>query len=421
MFIMGADKTLARLKDAPGPPLEAVIVDKDMRVHVSPGLEDKIIWHMQLQDGKLAAATVAIDRARPTTACGRRNSPWRLCGYFASGFALTRDGTSLAEERVRPAEAPKDANFVSWRLGASASWRFDFPKTRLMRRRDLPTLLLGLIRCCPPHVRTATVRPRAATNRTIASMILRTTTATPPARARSRDSCVHAQCAEVHARCVAQCHDDTSHSASMRVGGAHSQSRRTALCTRMLQRIGLGLGLVALLVVGACGDDDTTASDAGKKPHSAHDAQVSHPDHGGDASTVPDTFAVGRRQRDELARARLGHGHGARCRHNHDDRRRREDLEDDRRRGGTVTIQGVKVEIPPGALAEDTLITIEKTSDKAPKGLKAYSPVFKFGPDGQQFSMIVSVSIDFTGDDAMTRVYWTSVFDSPDDLGGSGR
>jgi thiamine biosynthesis lipoprotein len=55
MFIMGADKTLARLKDAPGPPLEAVIVDKDMRVHVSPGLQDKIIWHMQLQDGKLPA------------------------------------------------------------------------------------------------------------------------------------------------------------------------------------------------------------------------------------------------------------------------------------------------------------------------------------------------------------------------------
>jgi thiamine biosynthesis lipoprotein len=53
MFIMGAEKTLARLKDAPGPPLEAVIVDKDMRVHVSPGLQDKIIWHMQLQDGKL--------------------------------------------------------------------------------------------------------------------------------------------------------------------------------------------------------------------------------------------------------------------------------------------------------------------------------------------------------------------------------
>jgi FAD:protein FMN transferase len=53
MFIMGAEKTLAKLKDAPGPKMEVVMVDADLRVHVSDGLKDKLIWRMKLDDGKL--------------------------------------------------------------------------------------------------------------------------------------------------------------------------------------------------------------------------------------------------------------------------------------------------------------------------------------------------------------------------------
>jgi thiamine biosynthesis lipoprotein len=59
MFIMGAEKTLQKLKDAPGPPMEVVIVDKDLRVHTSPGIADKLIWRMKLQDGKLPSPDAA--------------------------------------------------------------------------------------------------------------------------------------------------------------------------------------------------------------------------------------------------------------------------------------------------------------------------------------------------------------------------
>ncbi len=54
MFIMGAEKTLSKLKTVPGGgPMDVVIVDADMRVHVSAGLKDKIIMRMPLTDGKL--------------------------------------------------------------------------------------------------------------------------------------------------------------------------------------------------------------------------------------------------------------------------------------------------------------------------------------------------------------------------------
>jgi thiamine biosynthesis lipoprotein len=54
MFIMGADKTMSKLKTPlDGHKMEVVIVDKDMRVHVSDGLKDKLIWRMELKDGKL--------------------------------------------------------------------------------------------------------------------------------------------------------------------------------------------------------------------------------------------------------------------------------------------------------------------------------------------------------------------------------
>lgn len=53
MFVMGADKTLQRIDRAPGPPMEVVMVDADMRVHVTPGLKDRLIMRMPLTNGKL--------------------------------------------------------------------------------------------------------------------------------------------------------------------------------------------------------------------------------------------------------------------------------------------------------------------------------------------------------------------------------
>jgi FAD:protein FMN transferase len=53
MFIMGAEKTLARLDTAPGPRMDVVIVDADMHVHTSAGLGKRLIVRMPLTDGKL--------------------------------------------------------------------------------------------------------------------------------------------------------------------------------------------------------------------------------------------------------------------------------------------------------------------------------------------------------------------------------
>jgi thiamine biosynthesis lipoprotein len=53
MFIMGADKTLKKLDGAPGPKMDVLIVDADMRVHMSKGMEQHVVMRMPLQDGKL--------------------------------------------------------------------------------------------------------------------------------------------------------------------------------------------------------------------------------------------------------------------------------------------------------------------------------------------------------------------------------
>lgn len=53
LFIMGPEKALAKLASAPGPKAEALIVGADMRLHLSPGMQQRLIMRVELQDGKL--------------------------------------------------------------------------------------------------------------------------------------------------------------------------------------------------------------------------------------------------------------------------------------------------------------------------------------------------------------------------------
>jgi thiamine biosynthesis lipoprotein len=53
LFIMGAKKALKKLATAPGPKAEVLIVDSDMRIHMSPGMQQKLILRANLTDGKL--------------------------------------------------------------------------------------------------------------------------------------------------------------------------------------------------------------------------------------------------------------------------------------------------------------------------------------------------------------------------------
>lgn len=53
LFIMGAKKALKKLPTAPGPKAEVLIVDSDMRLHMSPGMQKRLIVRANLVDGKL--------------------------------------------------------------------------------------------------------------------------------------------------------------------------------------------------------------------------------------------------------------------------------------------------------------------------------------------------------------------------------
>jgi FAD:protein FMN transferase len=53
LFIMGPAKALAKLPTAPGPKADMLIIDKDMGLHMSPGMQKRLIMRTELIDGKL--------------------------------------------------------------------------------------------------------------------------------------------------------------------------------------------------------------------------------------------------------------------------------------------------------------------------------------------------------------------------------
>lgn len=60
LFIMGPKKALEKLPSAPGPKAEVLLVDKDMRLHLSPGMKDRLILRVKLDaDGTIPTPKVA--------------------------------------------------------------------------------------------------------------------------------------------------------------------------------------------------------------------------------------------------------------------------------------------------------------------------------------------------------------------------
>jgi len=55
LFIMGPEKALAKLPSAPGPAADMLLVDKDMRLHASPGMQKRLIMRSQVENGQLPA------------------------------------------------------------------------------------------------------------------------------------------------------------------------------------------------------------------------------------------------------------------------------------------------------------------------------------------------------------------------------
>lgn len=74
--------------------------------------------------------------------------------------------------------------------------------------------------------------------------------------------------------------------------------------------------------------------------------------------------------------------------------------------GGEVQALGVLISIPPGALAEETAISVEMVGSTAQEGLVHRSATYRFEPAGTQFALPVAVTFDFSGE-SDAAVYWS--------------
>ena len=64
--------------------------------------------------------------------------------------------------------------------------------------------------------------------------------------------------------------------------------------------------------------------------------------------------------------------------------------------GGSVSAPGAMVNIPAGALAADTTVTMEEvTKDGKPDADKIAAPIYDFGPDGLTFTTPATLSFDY--------------------------
>jgi hypothetical protein len=75
--------------------------------------------------------------------------------------------------------------------------------------------------------------------------------------------------------------------------------------------------------------------------------------------------------------------------------------------GGTLSVDGAELIIPPDALAADTQLTLTKTSDAAPGFAVGASAVYEMGPDGTTFNRLVTLRITHaSAPPAGTRIFW---------------
>ncbi len=66
--------------------------------------------------------------------------------------------------------------------------------------------------------------------------------------------------------------------------------------------------------------------------------------------------------------------------------------------GGVVTAGGAELDVPPGALAEDTTITVTESSKSGePMADAIAGDIYDFGPEGTTFAQPVQLSISFDG------------------------
>ncbi len=77
--------------------------------------------------------------------------------------------------------------------------------------------------------------------------------------------------------------------------------------------------------------------------------------------------------------------------------------------GGTLSLENVTLNIPPGALAAGQSVTVTSTTAAAPSAFTAYSPVYQFTPEGLTFALPVTVTMPYDGTSVGPAIYWSKL------------
>jgi hypothetical protein len=90
-------------------------------------------------------------------------------------------------------------------------------------------------------------------------------------------------------------------------------------------------------------------------------------------------------------------------------------------RGGAMSLDGVRVIVPPGAVSGRTALAVRRSSEATPGDCEALSRVFVFEPEGLPFTEPVLVTFEFKGEAEGATVFWTwprseTIYD---DIGGA--
>lgn len=75
--------------------------------------------------------------------------------------------------------------------------------------------------------------------------------------------------------------------------------------------------------------------------------------------------------------------------------------------GATMELGGLRIDIPPGALAVEQEVRVVIEAAPAPGAFTGYSPVVRFEPEGTTFAAPVQVRIPFEGDPALATIFWS--------------
>lgn len=81
--------------------------------------------------------------------------------------------------------------------------------------------------------------------------------------------------------------------------------------------------------------------------------------------------------------------------------------------GGSLSLAGVSLTIPPGALDRVTAIGIRESKEPVPGEYEAYSRLYSFDPSGLTFARPVSVAFRFAGDPARAALFWADRASGP--------